>query len=354
VVTVARTPYAKGVDAAIDAAQGACGASMTVVGAMPESFCARYPGVGFRGHLDRAALACELAAADVFVLPTLADNMPRAVLEALATGLPVITTPESGYEGVITDGVEGFIVPVGDVEAIADRLRLLAGDGAWRQRMSAAAREVAERHSWAGFEGRVGSLVARVQFPLPHRIGAGQLGARRVSMAQSSPSMPESDIAALDARFSFGRDERVVTRLIDNVRAKGALSKNDLLTVVEWKSPRATRFVRAVDERLITEATRISLMANNEELRIGGLTLIPGVGFPIASVVLHFFHEERYPIIDFRALWSLGLPNAPPYSFRRWYDYVVRCREMAARCGVSMRVLDRALWQYSKENQSRR
>lgn len=158
VITVSRTPYAKGVDTAIEAAQRAHAASMTVVGAMPETFRLRYPDVRFPGHLDRAALGRELAAADVFVLPTLADNMPRAVLEALAAGLPVITTPESGYEGIVADGVDGFIVAAGDAEAIAARLRLLAGDGVLRQRMSAAARKLAERWSWEGFEGRVQGL----------------------------------------------------------------------------------------------------------------------------------------------------------------------------------------------------
>jgi len=81
------------------------------------------------------------------------------------------------------------------------------------------------------------------------------------------------------------------------------------------------------------------------------LTLLSGVGWPMASVVLHWCHTAPYPILDFRALWSLGVAPLPSYDFPLWRAYTDHCREMAAAAGVSMRDLDRALWQFSKENQ---
>ena len=75
-----------------------------------------------------------------------------------------------------------------------------------------------------------------------------------------------------------------------------------------------------------------------------------GVGWPSASTILHFFHNDPYPLLDFRALWSIGIESYK-YSFSFWEKYVDFCRNVANENEVSMRTLDRALWQYSRENQ---
>ena len=90
-----------------------------------------------------------------------------------------------------------------------------------------------------------------------------------------------------------------------------------------------------------------------ERLRIGALRCLSGVEWPTASVLLHLAHKEHYPILDFRALWSLGFDKPPAYTFDFWKKYVQTCRRLAKQQGVDMRTLDRALWQYSKENQVR-
>ena len=81
------------------------------------------------------------------------------------------------------------------------------------------------------------------------------------------------------------------------------------------------------------------------------LTLLDGVRWPTASVVLHFFHKDRYPIVDFRAPWSMSMDVPNQYSFDFWWKYAGYCRVMADRAHLDMRQLDQALWQYSKENQ---
>jgi glycosyltransferase involved in cell wall biosynthesis len=64
--------------------------------------------------------------ADVFVLPSLCEGSATVCYEALASGLPVITTPNAG--SVVRDGIDGFIVPIRDAEAIAARLEMLISD----------------------------------------------------------------------------------------------------------------------------------------------------------------------------------------------------------------------------------
>jgi hypothetical protein len=63
------------------------------------------------------------------------------------------------------------------------------------------------------------------------------------------------------------------------------------------------------------------------------------------------FHRDPYPILDFRALWSVSLDTPKQYSFDFWWPYVEFCRGVAGSAGVDLRTLDRALWQYSHENQ---
>ena len=71
----------------------------------------------------------------------------------------------------------------------------------------------------------------------------------------------------------------------------------------------------------------------------------------MASVILHFFHPEPYPILDYRALWSLSIDEPSYYKYNFWWEYVRICRDLAEANAVDMRTLDKAMWQYSKENQ---
>jgi hypothetical protein len=84
------------------------------------------------------------------------------------------------------------------------------------------------------------------------------------------------------------------------------------------------------------------------------LTLLDGVLWPIASVILHLFHKDRYPILDYRALWSTSTKVPLHYDFAFWKKYFIFTRGIAARTGLDMRTIDRALWQHSKENQPSR
>ena len=75
------------------------------------------------------------AQADIFVHPTLNDSFPLVILEAMGTGLPVVTTGEGGIPDMVRDGVDGLICPKGDAVALADALEKLLSDTALRIRM---------------------------------------------------------------------------------------------------------------------------------------------------------------------------------------------------------------------------
>jgi glycosyltransferase involved in cell wall biosynthesis len=101
-------------------------------------------------HQTRPALAERYRQAHVFVLPTLVEGMPLVVLEAMACGLPVIVTA-NGPAGIVRDGIDGYIIPERDDEAVADRLERLYRDPELRQRMGHQAGLRAREFSWQAY-----------------------------------------------------------------------------------------------------------------------------------------------------------------------------------------------------------
>jgi glycosyltransferase involved in cell wall biosynthesis len=109
---------------------------------------ARSAGIGDRvdllGWVGPEDKARYLATATVFTLPSYHEGLPMSVLEAMAAGLPVVTTPVGGIPEAVTDGVEGFLVAPGDTAALADRLGRLLADPGLAERMGQAGRRKVE------------------------------------------------------------------------------------------------------------------------------------------------------------------------------------------------------------------
>jgi glycosyltransferase involved in cell wall biosynthesis len=95
---------------------------------------------------DAETVAEYYRAADVYVHPARADTFPTAVLEALATGTPVVASDVGGIREQVADGDCGFLVTPGDAPALTARLRDLLSDDALRRALGGAGRERAERH----------------------------------------------------------------------------------------------------------------------------------------------------------------------------------------------------------------
>lgn len=99
-------------------------------------------GVEFLGEQEDVRPA--LRAASVYVLPSWREGTPRSVLEAMATGRPVITTDAPGCRETVTDGHNGLLVPVRDAEALTLAMERLGRDAALRERYGAASLAVAK------------------------------------------------------------------------------------------------------------------------------------------------------------------------------------------------------------------
>jgi len=130
------------------------------------------------------------------------------------------------------------------------------------------------------------------------------------------------------------------------------LNKELFLKICKWKTPRSQPLCASNSEAFIKEITNIALTTNSDQLRIEILTILKGVSWPTASAILHFCHNEAFPILDFRALYTLGFNKVPRYNYAFWEDYTNYCRKLGKQFNTDLRDVDRALWQYSKENQN--
>ena len=168
-------------------------------------------------------------------------------------------------------------------------------------------------------------------------------------MAEFELRFPTRDIGYWAERYEY--DETPILPIVSEVKSRAFLTKKDFLTACRWKTARSQSRCRENSSEFICAVTKCALGTPAEQLRIEVLTLLNGVSWPTASVILHFFHSDPYPIMDVRALWSLKNKVPKRYGFNFWQEYTSYCRGLSKRAGVSMRTVDRALWQFSKENQ---
>jgi glycosyltransferase involved in cell wall biosynthesis len=148
---VGRLWQGKGIDSLIDsyaalrAAAVDCSLVLVGTGTDEESHRARargLDGVVFAGFAEGSELRAWYSAADVFVFPTVGDPYGHVVQEAMASGLPVVTTTAAGdIADRVVEGQTGYLVPPDDAPSLARRMRLLAEAPGLRDRLGAAGRE---------------------------------------------------------------------------------------------------------------------------------------------------------------------------------------------------------------------
>lgn len=130
----------------LDAVAGVPGLDLQVVGDGPlrAEVADRAGRADLAGRVELTGRVADaapyLAEADLFVLTSAAENCPLALLEAMASGLPVVSTRVGGVPEVVRDGVDGLLCPADDPDALRSALRRLTGDPALRVRLGASAR----------------------------------------------------------------------------------------------------------------------------------------------------------------------------------------------------------------------
>ena len=155
----------KGIKYLLDAWQSVNrpGWRLQLLGALPAQLGpleSRLDGVEVLGRVAHADVPARMAAADVFVFPSLFEGSAVVTYEALACGLPSIVTPSAG--SVARDGVDGFVVPPADAESLAQAMERLGGDAELRAAMGASARARALEFDWPRYHAAVSRAVCEV------------------------------------------------------------------------------------------------------------------------------------------------------------------------------------------------
>jgi hypothetical protein len=160
---------------------------------------------------------------------------------------------------------------------------------------------------------------------------------------------PAEQVPELADRFSYAKDDRGCLAAGAAAVARGHYTRDELILICMWKTERSKGKVASNSETDVQFATARAMRSRDEARRLESLTDLAGVGVPTASALLYFAFPADYPILDVRALESLGQRARTAYPTSFWTDYVLACRRMAGELKVSIRILDKALWQWSKE-----
>jgi len=139
-----------------------------------------------------------------------------------------------------------------------------------------------------------------------------------------------------------------------SLRKQRYLNKEEFVKIGMWKSKRPKKYYESNDDVTVQEITKLSFSTKDEKERIESLDSLRGVGYPIASTILHFAFPRKYPIMDFRVIRSLGLKQPSTYKFDFWKRYCKKIQAISKKYSLSIRTVDKALWKYDELNSGRR
>jgi len=104
--------------------------------------------VTFVGRIENAKVPEYLTASDVFALPSLSEGFPNVILEAMATGLPIVTTNVTGLPEIVKDGENGFVVEPQNSQQLAERILLILDNKILREKMTVNDKGWLEHNTW--------------------------------------------------------------------------------------------------------------------------------------------------------------------------------------------------------------
>jgi phosphatidyl-myo-inositol alpha-mannosyltransferase len=186
---------------------------LTVVGADPEEVSRLITDPDVLAHIDvlgkvsDSVLWRQLGEADLLCAPSLAgESFGMVLIEAMAAGTPVVASEIAGYNDVVTDGVDGVLVPPADPQALAEELQLLAHEPERLAAMGEAGRKSAERYAWPRIASEVKQVYSWVSESAPAPVSRLESAARRTGVipVDGSQRHPARRMPALEPAVAGG------------------------------------------------------------------------------------------------------------------------------------------------------
>ena len=198
-------------------------ARLTVVGADPEEISRRVSDPDLMKHIDvlgkvsDSILWRQLAEADLLCAPSLAgESFGMVLIEAMAAGTGVVASAIAGYSDVVTNGVDGVLVPPADPQALGEELQLLAHEPKRIAAMGEAGRRSAQRYAWPRIAEQVTEVYERAIEPAPAPIWPPEEFARRTGFIRidGGPREPAKRLPSLEPTLHDvpGRGRRVARK----------------------------------------------------------------------------------------------------------------------------------------------
>jgi len=148
----------------------------------------------------------------------------------------------------------------------------------------------------------------------------------------------------------MGKEEALMERMPKAAKRK-YMTLDDLIAVAKWKwgGGITRQLCSRNSEAAVEEITTTSFAAamRCSDASICALLVLHGVGWPMASVILHFAFPDKYPILDKMAMKAVD--GSTNYTFEQWKEYTKLCQSTAKEHDIEMRTLDKALWLCGKE-----
>lgn len=173
--------------------------------------------IDIRGRVSGEDLWAELHGADVLCAPSLSgESFGMVLTEAFAAGTPVIASAIAGYSDVVSDGVDGLLVPPGDPQRLAEELQRIHHEPERLREMGEAARRSAQRYAWPRVADQVTAVYERaLEAPRPETAGEKVAHWTGLRPADGGPRRPARRLPSLDpAPAQAGKKGRAVARRI--------------------------------------------------------------------------------------------------------------------------------------------
>ena len=154
------------------------------------------------------------------------------------------------------------------------------------------------------------------------------------------------------------KEDHKTLYLFNLVKEEELLSRNTLIKILKWKSPRPLRFYNENEEEYIKNITQLAFKQENDRVKIHILTALKGVNYPSASAILMFKNPELFPVLDIRVwkqLFKNNLVSVNPrgigFTLDQWDSYVKIIRSLATKHNTTARVIEKKLFDYDKLTQ---
>ena len=165
-------------------------------------------------------------------------------------------------------------------------------------------------------------------------------------------ALTKEEIDHYASRYKDIEGDREVKRCLAPAIERRYVTKAESIVLVRWKAARVVRHAERNTEAQVREITTVAFGASSSLLRLKFLTILHGFSWAMASALLHFIFPKECPVLDVRAMNTVG---GPPRNYEKddvWEEYAALCCKTAEDYGISLRTLDRALWQYDLEKSS--